>query len=166
MSNNEINYIEQKFNGIFSSLNTFKLQITTLQQQVKILEKNVTKELNIANKIIENKKSTKTKPSGFGKSMISEDLRKFMGIGKGEMCARTDVTKFLIKYIKENNLQNKSDKRIIEPDDKLQSLLEVPDGDIITYFIPKIYESSLSEKIEMRINKNNKASQKVCQPQQ
>ena len=53
MSNNEINYIEQKFNGIFSSLNTFKLQITTLQQQVKILEKNVTKELNIANKIIE-----------------------------------------------------------------------------------------------------------------
>ena len=48
-----------------------------------------------------------------------------MGIEKGEMCARTDVTKFLIKYIKENNLQNESDKRIIEPDDKLQSLLEV-----------------------------------------
>ena len=136
MSNNEINYIEQKFNGIFSSLNTFKLQITTLQQQVKILEKNVTKELNIANKIIEkNKNRPKRKPSGFAvKSMISEDLRKFMGIEKGEMCARTDVTKFLIKYIKENNLQNKSDKRIIEPDDKLQSLLEVPDGDIITYF--------------------------------
>ena len=37
MSNNEINYIEEKFNGIFSSLNTFKLQITSLQQQVKIL---------------------------------------------------------------------------------------------------------------------------------
>ena len=53
MSNNEINYIEQKFNGIFSSLNTFKLQITILQKKVKILEKNVIKELNIANKIIE-----------------------------------------------------------------------------------------------------------------
>ena len=136
MSNNEINYIEQKFNGIFSSLNTFKLQITTLQQQVKILEKNVTKELNIANKIIEkNKNRAKRKPSGFAvKSTISEDLRIFMNIEKGEMCARTDVTKFLIKYIKDNNLQKKSDKRVIEPDEKLDSLLEVPDGETLTYF--------------------------------
>ena len=136
MSNNEINYIKEKFNGIFSSLNTFKLQITTLQQQVKILEKNVTKELNIANKIIEkNKNRAKRKPSGFAvKSIISEDLRIFMNIEKGEMCARTDVTKYLIKYIKENNLQKESDKRVIEPDEKLDSLLEVPEGETLTYF--------------------------------
>tara|TARA_Y100000592_G_scaffold66016_1_gene102651 strand:- start:951 stop:1403 length:453 start_codon:yes stop_codon:yes gene_type:complete len=136
MSNNEINYIKEKFNGIFSSLNTFKLQITTLQQQVKILEKNVTKELNIANKMIEkNKNRAKRKPSGFAvKSIISEDLRIFMNIEKGEMCARTDVTKYLIKYIKENNLQKESDKRVIEPDEKLDSLLEVPEGETLTYF--------------------------------
>ena len=136
MSNNEINYIKEKFNGIFSSLNTFKLQITTLQQQVKILEKNVTKELDIANKIIEkNKNRAKRKPSGFAvKSIISEDLRIFMNIEKGEMCARTDVTKYLIKYIKENNLQKESDKRVIEPDEKLDSLLEVPEGETLTYF--------------------------------
>ena len=136
MSNNEINYIKEKFNGIFSSLNTFKLQITTLQQQVKILEKNVTKELNIANKMIEkNKNRAKRKPSGFAvKSIISEDLRIFMNIEKGEMCARTDVTKYLIKYIKENNLQKESDKRVIEPDEKLDSLIEVPEGETLTYF--------------------------------
>jgi len=62
-----------------------------------------------------------------------------MNIEKGEMCARTDVTKFLIKYIKDNNLQNESDKRIIEPDDKLHSLLQVPDGDILTYFTLQKY---------------------------
>ena len=39
-----------------------------------------------------------------------------------------------IKYIKEHNLQNPSDRRIIECDDKLKKLLVVPDGDVLTYF--------------------------------
>ena len=43
---NEINYIQSKFDGIFSTLSTFKTQISSLQQQVKTLEKDVTKELN------------------------------------------------------------------------------------------------------------------------
>ena len=138
---NEINYIENKFDGIFSSLNTFKLQITTLQQQVKILEKNVQKELNIANKIIEkNKNKAKRKPSGFAlKSQISVNLANFMGVEPDVMCARTDVTKFLIKYIKENNLQNEKDRRIIEPNDILQNLLQVPKGDVLTFFTLQRY---------------------------
>ena len=138
---NEINYIEDKFNGIFSSLNTFKLQVTTLQQQVKILEKNVQKELNIANKIIEkNKNKPKRKPSGFAlKSEISTTLAIFMRVETDVMCARTDVTKFLIKYIKDNNLQNEKDRRIIEPNDILQKLLQVPKGDILTFFTIQRY---------------------------
>ena len=84
-------------------------KITALQQQVRILEKNVTKELNIANKIIEkNKNKAKRKPSGFAlKSKISINLANFMGLEPDVMCARTDVTKFLIKYIKDNNIWNK-----------------------------------------------------------
>ena len=55
------------------------------------------------------------------------------------------------KYIKENNLQNESDKRIIEPDDKLQSLLEVPDGEIITYFtLQKYMNRHFGKKIEIQ----------------
>ena len=138
---NDIIYIEDKFNGIFSSLNTFKLQITTLHQQVKILEKNVQKELNIANKIIEkNKNKAKRKPSGFAlKSQISVALANFMGVGHDVMCARTDVTKFLIKYIKDNNLQNEKDRRIIEPNDILHNLLQVPKGDTLTFFTIQRY---------------------------
>ena len=105
MSQNEINYIKEKFNGIFTTLNTYKLQLTSLQQQVKILEKHVLKELNSANKIIEkNKNKAKRKPSGFAlKTHISDDLCNFMGLVKGDMCARTEVTKFVINYIKEHN---------------------------------------------------------------
>lgn len=138
---NEIKYIEDKFDGIFSSLNTFKLQMTTLQQQVKILEKNVYKELNTANKIIEkNKNKPKRKPSGFAlKSKISIKLAAFMGVEPDVACARTDVTKFLIKYIKDNNLQNEKDRRIIEPNDMLQNLLQVPKGDVLTFFTIQRY---------------------------
>ena len=141
MSQNEIKYIEEKFNGIFSSLNTYKVQINSLQQQVKVLEKHVVKELNNANKIIEkNKNKAKRKPSGFAlKTQISDDLCNFMGLPKGDMCARTDVTKFVIKYIKAHNLQNTQDRRIIEPNKELQSLLQVPDEEELTYFTIQKY---------------------------
>tara|TARA_Y100000996_G_C22519317_1_gene641784 strand:- start:53 stop:505 length:453 start_codon:yes stop_codon:yes gene_type:complete len=133
---NEINYIQSKFDGIFSTLSTFKTQITSLQQQVKTLEKDVIKELNAANKIIEKANNKpKRKPSGFAlKVNISEELKNFMSLGKDDKIARTEVTKFLINYIKENNLQNPNDRRIIECDDKLKQLLKVPEGEQLTYF--------------------------------
>ena len=134
--NTEINYIQTKFDGIFGSLSTFKTQISSLQQQLKLLEKDVVKELNAANKIIEKANNKpKRKPSGFAlKVSISDDLKNFMSLNKDDMVARTEVTKFLIKYIKEQNLQNPTDRRIIECDDKLKTLLKVPDGDTLTYF--------------------------------
>ena len=51
----------------------------------------------------------------------------------GTLVARTEVTQYLIKYIKENSLQNKENKRIIKPDDKLMDLLESGENEI-TYF--------------------------------
>ena len=80
---NEINYIQSKFDGIFSTLSTFKTQISSLQQQVKTLEKDVTKELNAANKVIEKANNKpKRKPSGFAlKVNISDELKEFMGEG-------------------------------------------------------------------------------------
>ena len=133
---NEINYIQSKFDGIFSTLSTFKTQISSLQQQVKTLEKDVTKELNAANKVIEKANNKpKRKPSGFAlKVNISDELKEFMGEGPDFKVARTEVTKYLINYIKENNLQNETDRRKIECDEKLKNLLKVPLGEELTYF--------------------------------
>ncbi len=56
-----------------------------------------------------------------------------MNKDSGSMVARTEVTKYLIKYIKEHSLQNKENKRIIAPDKKLSELLECGE-DEVTYF--------------------------------
>lgn len=80
------------------------------------------------------------RPSGFAKpSLLSDDLCKFLGMENGSLIARTDVTRAITKYVKENNLFDAADKRTIVPDAKLSALLNTKpavDGTTpkITYF--------------------------------
>ena len=57
-----------------------------------------------------------------------------MNKNEDELVARTDVTKYLIDYIKKENLQNKDNKKQIIPDVKLKKLLVIKDNDELTYF--------------------------------
>ena len=50
---------------------------------------------------------------------------------EGEFVARTEVTQFIIAYIKDNNL---AESKNINPDKKLQQLLGSTDDDKISYF--------------------------------
>lgn len=124
------------FDGVFASIGTLRNQITIIQQQLKTLEKSVKKEVKQIKKENSKKKERqKKKPSGFAKpSKITHELCEFMTKPEGTEIARTEVTKYLIKYIKENKLQNSTNKRIITPDDKLKSLLEIDDSIELTYF--------------------------------
>ena len=71
-------------------------------------------------------------PSGFAKpSKISKELCSFMGKEEGAEVARTEVTKFVISYIKDNSLAESKD---IKPDEKLAHLLGTGDEDKVTYF--------------------------------
>ena len=75
------------------------------------------------------------KPSGFAKpSKVTKELCDFMKRNEGTEIARTEVTKSLIEYIKENKLENKTNSKIIVPDDKLKFLLGIEDGQELTYF--------------------------------
>ena len=66
----------------------------------------------------------KRAPSGFAKpTQITDVLCDFLGVPHGKMVARTDVTKKVTQYIKNNNLQVPSNKRQFIPDQKLQSIL-------------------------------------------
>lgn len=66
------------------------------------------------------------KPSGFAEPIVvSDDLYKFLskyGVEKGTPIARTEVTKYIIAYIKEKNLQNPERRREIVPDATLSKL--------------------------------------------
>ncbi|KAF5736112.1 upstream activation factor subunit spp27-like [Tripterygium wilfordii] len=70
-------------------------------------------------------KRQKGEKSGFlAPLQLSDALIKFLGTGESEL-SRTDVVKRMWDYIKENNLQDPSDKRRIICDEKLKDLFDV-----------------------------------------
>jgi chromatin remodeling complex protein RSC6 len=129
-----------EFKYLNDHITLFKMQLNTIQQHLKSLEKNVKKELKKSNKATTNKNKIKKGPSGFAKpTKVSKELCHFMNIPEGSEIARTEVTKHLVQYIKQNNLQeqtNKSKNKII-PDDKLCNLLgfsKEEKSDELTFF--------------------------------
>jgi len=133
--NNDADLFAQ-FEKITDGLTIVKGQINNLQQYLKMLEKNVKKQMkNMKKNVLKNKNKSVRKPSGFAKpSKVTKELCNFMNQNEGTEIARTDVTKALIKYIKENKLENEKNSKIIKPDDKLKYLLEINDDQELTYF--------------------------------
>ena len=75
------------------------------------------------------------KPSGFAKpSVLSDPLCEFLNIPLKSELARTDVTKHILQYVKDNNLQNPEQKRYILLDEKLTTLLKPQPDEKVTYF--------------------------------
>lgn len=127
---------EQCFEDIVSSIMGLKSEVSGLYSKLKLLERAVNKEVKTLNKSVSRSKSKgNRKPSGFAKSSkISDSLCVFMNRPVGSEVARTEVTKYIINYIKENNLQRPENKRFINPDICLKSLLDIPDGIELSYF--------------------------------
>jgi hypothetical protein len=139
---------------IYDSLTLFKMNINSLQQQLKVLEKDVKKEMKQQQKQKQKQNEEeiikmKRKPSGFAKpGNVTNELCRFMECEEGTKLARTKVTQYLFKYIKDNNLtqsyseyneetgKNQKKTKIIL-DDKLKLLLRIDDeyeDDEINYF--------------------------------
>ena len=81
--------------------------------------------------------------SGFLKPVhISTDMAKFTGWNHDELKSRVDVTKYICKYIRDNNLQNPEDRRQIIADKKLSKLLDFnseKDDKPLTYYRIQTY---------------------------
>ena len=130
------NELFEQFEGVINGLTIVKTQIITLQQTLKVLEKNIKKQMKgLKKEVIKNKVKGNRKPSGFAKpSKVTKELCEFMKRSEGTEIARTEVTKALIEYIKQNKLENQSNSKIIVPDEKLKFLLGIEDGQELTYF--------------------------------
>jgi chromatin remodeling complex protein RSC6 len=128
--------IGTQFNTIVSSLSSFRVQITALQHQLRVLERSVTKEVKNLKKESDKKKNKlPRKPSGFAKpSLITDELCLFMQLPSQSEVARTEVTQYIIKYIREHNLQHVDNRKIITPDSALKKLLGSNDEEEVTYF--------------------------------
>ena len=125
------NFVE--FMTKFQSLMT---QFNQLKTELKPLEKKTVRELKVLQKSSNKKRKKAVRaPSGFVKpAPISDELAKFLGMPTGSEMARTEVTREINKYIRENSLQDKTNGRKIIPDEKLSVLLKVTDDIDLTYF--------------------------------
>ena len=136
MVENNSENITSEFNILLDNLSSFKSQIVMLQNRVKTIEKHVRKELRtLERKINKSKNKGSRKPSGFAvPTKISKELCVFMKIDEGAKMARTEVTQYIISYIKEKKLQDSNNGRKIKPDKALKSLLNVKKNEDLTYF--------------------------------
>jgi len=139
MDNNTTNVgvsVTEQFSNLLSTLSSFRLQITMLQNQVRAIEKSVGKQVRTyQRKADKNKNKGNRKPSGFAvPTKISDELCVFMQKPKGSAVARTEVTQYIIQYIKDNGLQWTQNRKIIKPNTSLKALLAVQKNDEITYF--------------------------------
>lgn len=132
--------IENDFVSLNERLVLLKTMFSSLTTDVRKLQKNMarhTKENSRKNKRKKQATGDKPKraPSGFAKpARISTELCNFLGKPDGTEMARTEVTKYLTTYIKENELQDQANRRRILPDDKLTKLLNLQPADEVTYF--------------------------------
>jgi len=136
--NNEVDEWETTFNTLLEQTSELNKTTRLLTTTLKKVHKQWSRALKDARKKSSKKKkssSAKRAPSGFAKpSVISKELCDFLGKPEGTEMARTEVTRLLTQYIKTHSLQDPSNKRVIVPDERLTSLLQVDNSSELTYF--------------------------------
>lgn len=125
---------------LVSKIKTLMSLCAELSRELKTLDKTHAKELKLLQKTGHKKRKNSGKPpSGFVKcATISDEMSDFLGKPSGTLMSRTDVTKAIHTYVKEQNLQLPENRRVILADDKLRELLKIPkeeiDANNFTYF--------------------------------
>ena len=113
--------------------------VAELQKRIEVLETKLTRQERAFRKfkkdlIPESERKTRT-PSGFAKTTyLSPGMCEFLQLPEGSELARAEVTKRVLAYVKDKNLQNKEQKRMIDVDEKLRKLLNPAADEHVTYF--------------------------------
>lgn len=149
----EVKPAEDELNTSYTTLATklagMRQQMSSLIGELRTLQKRSERELKAVQKAGHKRKqrnSTRA-PSGFVKpTLISDQLADFLAKPKGSMIARTDVTREINAYIRENKLQDTTNGRRIIPDAKLKALLTLNATDELTYFNLQRYMSQHFQK--------------------
>ncbi len=129
--------LDQDLKSVLSSLTSLRDSVSAMITEVKRLDKRVHREIKDARKRKrrapkEGEEAVKRGPSIFEiPTKVTDELCKFLGHPAGTLISRSNVTKEVNNYVKTHNLKNKHD---IKPDAALKKLLQVPEGEQLTYF--------------------------------
>lgn len=145
--------------NIFEDIDNALAQISNIRSQctatcalLRSIRSRHARAVKVALKQGKKRTSANRRPSGFTKpSLITDELVEFIKkVTKedpGKMVARTQVTKIINQYIRDNKLQDPSYGRRILPDKELTTLLKLNKDDELTYF-------NLQTKISPHFPKN------------
>ena len=125
-----------------ATIETLSNDIASLRNEVKNLAKLVRKVRSYQEDPTGEKQKARTKNNGFNRKMeVTDTLKEFMGLDADGTVSRSDVTRRINKYIKENDLKHPDNGRVIVMDEKLTKLLSPPEGEQITFLNMQRYIS-------------------------
>jgi chromatin remodeling complex protein RSC6 len=108
--------------------------IESLSKEVKSLAKVVRKIRAHQEDPDGEKTKARSANNGFNRKQdVSPKLREFLGLPEGELISRSEVTKRINVYVKEQGLKHPDNGRVIIMDEKLTNLLEPPPDTQITF---------------------------------
>jgi hypothetical protein len=124
------------YGSVLTKLQSAQAVLASIRSEVNELKRQHARELRAANKANKRRKTNANRaPSGFVKpTLISNELAAFLGKPEGSVLARTEVTREVNAYIRNQKLQDKDNGRKINPDAKLLKLLKLKKGEELTYF--------------------------------
>ena len=116
------------------SLENIQSDITALRSEIKTLTKLIRKIKTTQEDPDGEKAKKRAENNGFNrKQEITPKLRAFLSLPDGELISRSEVTKFINKYILEKGLKHPENGRQIILDDTLRDLLAPPADVQVTY---------------------------------
>ena len=113
---------------------TIMTELAALRTEVKNLTKLVRKIRSTQEDPNGEKAAARSKTNGFNREVkVDDELRTFLGLAEGELISRSQVTKRINVYVKENGLKHPDNGRVIVLDDKLRALLKPPEDVQVTF---------------------------------
>ena len=133
VAHEEVN-LASRVTSLAEKVNNLRTAMAAIYSEVKVLEKAVPRELKKAQK--GGRRARKTTEGGEDKpkketvftrpTAISDALCTFLGVPKGTLISRSEVTSRVCKYAREKGLM---EKKAIKADGALRKLLQLKEGD-------------------------------------
>lgn len=146
------------YNELSKDIDNMLKNMLELTRELKVIKKELDKTHGKEIKNCKKKKKSdpnvksNKEPSGFNKPALvpNEFCKQPWGCEVGDMIPRTQLTKMVYDYIKDNDLQDPADKRIIHPDTNVKTLFHLEDGVDLEFktfqtYMAKLYKKTKSE---------------------